>query len=203
GRLDDQRLGREVLRDRSERQRPRAALHAAVAERAAGDGVAGGVHDAPGEVDPARRLGPAQIGVLTQLVVATVLLGGIYALITVGLTTVLQNDALVAWTCDFRYVRPWHLSTVLRAGSTIFNLTQVVASLIAVALTLTLVAFMKWTHAGRVMRATAQDRDAATLMGIDTDRVYRLTFAIGIAAVGAAGVLVAPLYSVYPTAGLQ
>ena len=62
---------------------------------------------------------------------------------------------------------------------------------------------MKWTHAGRVMRATAQDRDAATLMGIDTDRVYRLTFAIGIAAVGAAGVLVAPLYSVYPTAGLQ
>src|SRR3989441_4124044 len=62
---------------------------------------------------------------------------------------------------------------------------------------------MKWTHTGRVMRATAQDRDAATLMGIDTDRVYRLTFAIGIACVGAAGVLVSPLYAVYPTAGLQ
>jgi len=231
-------------------------------------------------VDPARRLGPAQISVLAQLAVATVLLGGIYALISVGLTlifgimrvvnfahgeflmlgmylafwafvaftadpyfvvfvaiplffvvglvvyglvmrgvihashnvqifttvglsTVLQNVALVAWSGDFRFVRPWHLSTVLRAGSTIFTLTQVVASLIAVTLTLGLVAFMKWTHAGRVMRATAQDRDAATLMGIDTDRVYRLTFAIGIAAVGAAGVLVAPLYSVYPTAGLQ
>ena len=53
------------------------------------------------------------------------------------------------------------------------------------------------------MRATAQDRDAAILMGIDTDRVYRLTFAIGIACVGAAGVLVSPLYAVYPTAGLQ
>jgi len=198
-------------------------------------------------VDPARRLGSAQIGVLVPLAVATVLLGGIYALISVGLTlifgimrvvnfahgeflmlgmylafwafylytadpyfvvfvaiplffvvglvvyglvmrgvihashnvqifttvglsTVLQNVALVAWSGDFRFVRPWHLSTV---------------------------------HAGRVMRATAQDRDAATLMGIDTDRVYQLTFAIGIAAVGAAGVLVAPLYSVYPTAGLQ
>jgi branched-chain amino acid transport system permease protein len=72
-----------------------------------------------------------------------------------------------------------------------------------VVLTAALFAFMKGTHTGRVMRATAQDRDAATLMGIDTDRVYRLTFAIGIAAVGAAGVLVAPLYSVYPTAGLQ
>jgi hypothetical protein len=51
----DQRLGREVLRDRAERQRPSAALHAPVAERPAGDGVAGGVHDQPGEVDPARR----------------------------------------------------------------------------------------------------------------------------------------------------
>jgi branched-chain amino acid transport system permease protein len=53
------------------------------------------------------------------------------------------------------------------------------------------------------MRATAQDRDAAILMGIDTDRVYRITFALGIAVVGAAGVLVSPLYAVYPTAGLQ
>ena len=231
-------------------------------------------------MDPAARLGPAQIAVLAQLIVSTVLLGGIYALISVGLTlifgimrvvnfahgeflmlgmylafwaflaftadpyfvvfvaiplffvvglvvyalvmrgvihashnvqifttvglsTVLQNVALVAWSGDFRFVRPWHLSTVLRVGGATFNMSQVVASLIAAALTLALVAFMKWTHAGRVMRATAQDRDAAVLMGIDTDRVYRLTFAIGIAAVGAAGVLVAPLYAVYPTAGLQ
>jgi branched-chain amino acid transport system permease protein len=78
-----------------------------------------------------------------------------------------------------------------------------VAFAIAVTMTAGLFAFMKWTHTGRVMRATAQDRDAATLMGIDTERVYRVTFAMGIAVVGAAGVLVAPLYSVYPTAGLQ
>ena len=231
-------------------------------------------------MDSARRLGPAQIGVLAQLGVSTVLLGGIYALIavgltlifgimrvvnfahgeflmlgmylafwafsaysvdpwvmlfvsipiffvvglvtyalvmrgvihashnvqiftTVGLSTALQNVALVLWTGDFRIVRPWHSSVVIRFADTAFNLSQVVAFLIAVALTVALFAFMKWTHTGRVMRATAQDGDAATLMGIDTDRVYRLTFAIGIAAVGAAGVLVAPLYAVYPTAGLQ
>ena len=99
-------------------------------------------------------------------------------------------------------MRPWELYVVIRAP-TAFNLSQVVAFLIAMVLTVALFAFMKWTHTGRVMRATAQDRDAATLMGIDTDRVYRITFAIGIAAVGAAGVLVAPLYAVYPTAGLQ
>ena len=44
---------------------------------------------------------------------------------------------------------------------------------------------------------------AAALMGIDTDRVYALTWAVGIACVGAAGVLLAPIYPVYPTAGLQ
>jgi len=231
-------------------------------------------------VDSARRLGRAQIDVLAQLGVSTVLLGGIYALIAVGLTLIfgimrvvnfahgeflmlgmyaafwaydlaaldpylvllgaiplffavglltyvlvmrgvihashnaqifttvglsiaLQNVALVVWTGDFRTLRPWHSSVVIRVLGTAFNLSQVVAFAIAVALTLALFAFMKWTHTGRVMRATAQDHDAATLMGIDTDRVYRLTFAIGIACVGAAGVLVSPLYAVYPTAGLQ
>jgi branched-chain amino acid transport system permease protein len=231
-------------------------------------------------VDPARRLGPAKIDVLGQLVVSTILLGGIYALIAVGLTLIfgimrvvnfahgeflmlgmylafwaftlwgldpyfvlvvsiplffliglgtyvlvmrgvihashnvqifttvglsiaLQNVALVLWTGDFRFVRPWHASVVIRIAGTAFNLSQVVAFAIALGLTVTLFAFMRWTHTGRVMRATSQDRDAATLMGIDTDRVYGLTFAIGIAAVGAAGVLVSPLYSVYPTAGLQ
>jgi branched-chain amino acid transport system permease protein len=53
------------------------------------------------------------------------------------------------------------------------------------------------------MRATAQDRQAAALMGVDTDRVYALTWTLGIVCVGVAGVLLAPLYPVYPTAGLQ
>jgi branched-chain amino acid transport system permease protein len=122
---------------------------------------------------------------------------------TVGLSVALQNAALVAWSGDFRFIRPWHSDAVLRAGAAAFNLSQVVAFALALVLTLALFAFLRWTRTGMVMRATAQDRDAATLMGIDTDRVYRLTFAIGIAAVGVAGVLVAPLYPVYPTAGLQ
>jgi branched-chain amino acid transport system permease protein len=122
---------------------------------------------------------------------------------TVGLSTALQNVALVLWTGDYHVIRPWHASAVIRLAGTAFNLTQVVAFVVAVVLTVSLFAFMKWTHTGRVMRATAQDSEAATLMGIDTDQVYRLTFAIGIACVGVAGVLVAPLYATYPTAGLQ
>jgi branched-chain amino acid transport system permease protein len=122
---------------------------------------------------------------------------------TVGLSTALQNGALVLWTADFRQIRPWHSSVVVRVGEAAFNLSQIVAFAVAVACTLALFAFMRLTHSGRVMRATAQDREAATLMGIDTDRVYRMAWAIGIACVGVAGVLMAPLFSAYPTAGLQ
>jgi branched-chain amino acid transport system permease protein len=122
---------------------------------------------------------------------------------TVGLSIALQNLALVLWTGDYHVLRSWHASSVIRIAGTAFNVSQVVAFAVAVTLTIALFAFMKLTHTGRVMRATAQDGEAATLMGIDTDRVYRLTFAIGIACVGAAGVLVAPLYATYPTAGLQ
>ena len=122
---------------------------------------------------------------------------------TVGLSTALQNLALLLWTGDYRVFQSWHSSVVVRFAGTAFNLSQVAAFAAAVAFTIALFAFMKWTHTGRVMRATAQDGEAATLMGVDTNRVYRLTFAIGIACVGAAGVLVAPLYSTYPTAGLQ
>lgn len=122
---------------------------------------------------------------------------------TVGLSIALQNAALVLWTGDYRFVRPWHASEIVRIGGAALNLSQVVAFVVAGVFTLGLMAFMKFTHAGRVMRATAQDREAATLMGIDADRVYRLAWAIGIVCVGVAGVLLAPVYTVYPQAGLQ
>jgi branched-chain amino acid transport system permease protein len=122
---------------------------------------------------------------------------------TVGLSIALQNVALVSWTGDFRFVRAAHYSTIVRLGNAAFNLGQLVAFAVAVLLTAALFAFLRWSYTGRVMRATAQDREAAAVMGIDTDRVYALTWTIGIACVGVAGVLLAPLYPVYPTAGLQ
>jgi len=122
---------------------------------------------------------------------------------TVGLSIALQNLALVLWTADARFVRTDYYAVVVRIGGAAFNVAQIVAFALAVALTAGLFAFMRWSYTGKVMRATAQDRDASALMGIDTDRVYAITWAVGIACVGAAGVLLAPIYPVYPTAGLQ
>jgi branched-chain amino acid transport system permease protein len=122
---------------------------------------------------------------------------------TVGLSIVLQNVALVLWTADARFVRTDYYAVVVRVGGAVSNWAQLIAFAVAVVLTAGLFAFMRWSYTGKVMRATAQDRHASSLMGIDTDRVYALTWAVGITCVGAAGVLLAPVYPVYPTAGLQ
>jgi len=122
---------------------------------------------------------------------------------TVGLSIAMQNAALVAWTADARFVRTSYYSVVVHVGTATLNLAQIVAFVIAVAATATLFAFLRWSYTGKVMRATAQDRQVASLMGIDTERIYGLTWAVGIACVGVAGVLLAPIFPVYPTAGLQ
>jgi len=122
---------------------------------------------------------------------------------TVGLSIALQNLALVLWTADARFVRTGYYAVVVRIAGAAFNVAQIAAFGVAVALTAGLFAFMRWSYTGKVMRATSQDRQASSLMGIDTDRVFALTWSVGIACVGAAGVLLAPIYPVYPTAGLQ
>jgi general L-amino acid transport system permease protein len=72
-----------------------------------------------------------------------------------------------------------------------------------VALTLALMIFIKRSYFGKAIRATVQDRDAAMLMGINVPRLFLLTFAGGSALVGLAGCIMVPLYSTFPTVGLN
>src|SRR5438445_589399 len=122
---------------------------------------------------------------------------------TVGLSIALQNVALVLWSADSQFVRTGYYTVVVHLGNAVLNLAQVVAFAVAVLCTAALFAFMRWSYTGKVMRATAQDRAVASLMGIDTGRVFALTWAVGVTCVGVAGVLLAPIYPVYPTVGLQ
>jgi branched-chain amino acid transport system permease protein len=122
---------------------------------------------------------------------------------TVGLSIALQNLALVLWSADSQFVRTSYYAVTVRLGSMALNLAQIVAFAVALLLTAALFTFMRWSYTGKVMRATAQDRHVAALMGIDTGRVFALTWAVGITCVGVAGVLLAPIYPVYPTVGLQ
>ena len=75
---------------------------------------------------------------------------------------------------------------------------ELVTAVVSVFALAGLFAFLKTTRTGKAIRATAQDREVATVMGIDTDRTYAITWGLGIAAVGVAGTLVATFQPVQP-----
>ncbi|MFB3819800.1 MAG: branched-chain amino acid ABC transporter permease [Candidatus Methylomirabilales bacterium] len=120
---------------------------------------------------------------------------------TVGLSILLQNLALVTLTANYRSVDTALSKAVISAGPLLLGVSRVVAFVVALAITGLLFLFLQKTYLGKAIRCTAQDRTAAQLMGINIDRVYLVTFAIGSALVGVAGALLAPLYPVFPTVG--
>src|SRR5919202_404712 len=72
----------------------------------------------------------------------------------------------------------------------VFTTKDLIVLVVAVVLMVGLHLFVQYTRLGKAMRATAQNRDAALIMGIDVDRIIALTFLIGGALAGAAGFLV-------------
>ncbi len=72
--------------------------------------------------------------------------------------------------------------------------TQAIVLVAAVVMMLLLYAVVMRTKTGKAMRAVAEDRDAAALMGIDVDRIIVITFALGGAMAGAAGILYALVF---------
>jgi len=120
---------------------------------------------------------------------------------TVGLGLLMQNMALVLWSGDFRTIRSAEASAVLKFAGIQVSCPLLIASLAAIAISLLLFAFVAWTYPGKAIRATVQDRTAAQLMGVDIDKVYLYTFALGSALVGIAGALLAPAYPIFPSVG--
>jgi len=123
--------------------------------------------------------------------------------VTVGLAVFLQNGALMIWGADHRGVILPYADRVWFVGPIVLSLPRVVAFAVAMALCLALLAFLRWTYWGKAVRATAEDREITRVMGIDTGRVYSLTFATGAGLAGIAGALLLPMYAVYPTVGIQ
>lgn len=120
---------------------------------------------------------------------------------TFGLLVLLQGLAQSLFTGDFRSVPDPPFAGTLRFGGVALSQATVVEGIGALVLTAALYAFVEYTETGRAMRAVAEDRIAATLMGIDVQRVNLLAFGIGSACVGAAGALLMLSFPVFPTAG--
>ncbi|NIR63335.1 MAG: branched-chain amino acid ABC transporter permease, partial [candidate division Zixibacteria bacterium] len=85
----------------------------------------------------------------------------------------------------------------------IINPARLIAFALGLSLAVVFYLFLKYSYTGKVIRATSQDRTTALLMGINIDKVYRLTFAIGIMLMGVAGALMIPIYTAHPFIGFD
>lgn len=122
-------------------------------------------------------------------------------LMTVGLGIVLTEIMRFIFHSDYKSVKTSYSSSVLYVGAISWNVPMIIAFFIAVALTVGLFFFLLKTDIGKSVRATAQNKDAALLMGINTEWITMLTYGLGSALAGAAGTLLLPIYYLFPDVG--
>ncbi len=122
----------------------------------------------------------------------------------IGMSILLQNLALLNWGPQSRgFPRPFTVTNINLPFNAQISTMQIYILIISLSLMVGLHLLVTRTKAGKAMRATAQDREAASLMGINVNRIISFTFFIGSAFGGAAGVLVGIYFnSVTPTMGL-
>ena len=143
-------------------------------------------------------------GALLQRVFIERMLGALpqnQILLTIGLGLVLSNTAMLLFTSDYRILSTSYSSGSFKLLGLSVSQPLLVSFLITAAVTAALYWFLLRTETGQAIRATAQDREAAQLMGIDVRRTSMIAFGIGAALAGAAGALVSPTYYIYPQVG--
>jgi branched-chain amino acid transport system permease protein len=121
---------------------------------------------------------------------------------TMGLSIFLQNAALMAMTADLRDVPPI-FGRSISVGHVFIKGELLLGFVVTLACTIALQWVIKYTFLGKAIRATVQDGEAAKLMGIAVPKIFLITFATGSALVGLAACVMLPLFSVFPTVGLN
>lgn len=127
----------------------------------------------------------------------------IQMLITLGLSMILQNLALMFWKADYRNIRINMTTNTIDVGFLNLSSARVIAFIVAIAASIALYYFLQKTYTGAAMRAVSQNGKAAQLMGINLKRTYTLAFVIGTTLVGLAGLLLSPIYPAFPTVGVN
>lgn len=123
-------------------------------------------------------------------------------LISFGLTLVIQNAAQALWSADERSVS----SSLVAGGTVVMGIalpyTRLAGLVLALLTILALHQLLQRTYFGKAVRATAEDWEAASVAGIDVQRMYLITFALGAALAGVAGTLVSIQFSIAPSIGI-
>lgn len=120
---------------------------------------------------------------------------------TIGASVILENAAL-AWfgPVPYAFDTPYS-SQVVRLGRTFLTVQSLIIIAVAASAIALLYLFMRFTYLGKALRAVAQDRETAGLMGIDPGKLIMLTFVIASALAGMGGAMLGPVLVLTPFAG--
>jgi branched-chain amino acid transport system permease protein len=141
--------------------------------------------------------------VLYRVVISKVITRDLFTslLATFGIAIVIQQSLNLAFGPDTQSAQAGLPTWQFADGLISIPVTRVIGFVLAIALALAVVIFMKKSRMGQAIRATAQDVRAARVLGIDTEKVYSFTFCLNAAICGAAGGLVALVWNVQPFFG--
>lgn len=122
-------------------------------------------------------------------------------LITLGLAIVLENVALFFFSGDTQTITVPYSYTMVELGPALVPLPKLVSFLASLLLCGALALFIARTDTGKAIRAVAKERHGARLVGIDVEKMFAVSYGIGIACLGAAACLLMPSFYVTPTVG--
>jgi branched-chain amino acid transport system permease protein len=149
-------------------------------------------------------IGVMLVGVILERTLFRILRGASLSssvLATIALSIFLENLALNVWG-----PRPQKILSPFETGSIEFlgvftTPERLLMLFVTVLIVILLHLGLRHTQTGKAIRATFQQREAAALVGIDIDRLYTLTFAIGAGLAALAGVLLGTIFVVQPSMG--
>jgi branched-chain amino acid transport system permease protein len=121
--------------------------------------------------------------------------------LTFALSLLLLNLSLMLFTANYRSVHTWYSDETLHFGEIYVPAAKLIAFVVAMVLSGALWVFLHSTDLGKAMRAAAQNREVAMLMGINPNRVFCVAVGVALALAAAAGSLLMPFYSAYPMVG--
>ena len=124
-------------------------------------------------------------------------------IIAFGISIILQNFFQILWTPLSRGLTPSYAMLSLNLGGVRFPFIYLLDFLVALVVMLALREFMRRTYMGMAITAASQDRGAAQLMGVNTNRVYAFAFAIAMVMAAIAGVFLGLTFPFTPQSGVS
>ncbi|MBM4341378.1 MAG: branched-chain amino acid ABC transporter permease [Deltaproteobacteria bacterium] len=144
------------------------------------------------------------IGYFTQRIVVNRIMTfheSMQVIAMVGVMMILENMAQLIWGPDPHSPHTKYSLSTIWLGSVMIDIPRLLAFLLAILIAAAVFVFLKFTNIGKTIRAAADNRTGALIVGTNVNRVYAICFGVGAACVGAAGSLLVPLMPISPHTG--